>query len=377
MREQAIRKNNQIDRKTLQCSRKRNARRRPNRHKPVVGFAPSTALIIPTIPALIPTSLTVTDASARAAKIVLSLFDMGLVSEIDLEGNSFPHELISTVLTRWLDERSRDFKGHFNLYLSMKDTLEEMGMSNEDLESVDVGEDIATHGLKVAVYFRNPGFYTLREKVDALENDVPGLGEHALSMLYSVLHQTQFAVTPCWALDTARYEYWQGEDDEKDVIEEYLMNDEEYDGLTRAEFDEQIPKLASEPGEKLSRAKIARIAKEYPRLAKLCMLLLEGETIRKEYKQFVWSENIFDGGDCHNVEYGCLLSWQEGDPVCRILDDWGNYVYQMGTCDLTGIYFSHDSAEGIADLLRRIDGFLKYLSFGARLLEFLGTKEVA
>ena len=49
----------------------------------------------------------------------------------------------------------------------------------------------------------------------------------------------------------------------------------------------------------------------------------------------------------------------------------------MGTCDLTGIYFSHDSAEGIADLLRRIDGFLKYLSFGARLLELLGTKDVA
>ena len=96
---------------------------------------------------------------------------------------------------------------------------------------------LPTHGLKVAVYFRNPGFYTLREKVDALENDVPGLGEHALSMLYSVLHQTQFAVTPFWALDTARHEYWQGEDDEKDVIEEYLMNDEEYDGLTRAEFD--------------------------------------------------------------------------------------------------------------------------------------------
>lgn len=381
MRQQTIQSNKQGREKPRGSARKGPETRRQGRTSrlalaPSPSLTPVSSLIIPTIPKSIPRELRITSASAKAAKIVLSLLELGLVSEEDVLDGNAPHEVIASSFKRWMDQRNGDFKGHFELYLTLLDTLDEMGMSNKDLENVDVGEAIPAHGLKVAIEFRNAGFYTLKDKVEALEAAVPGLGEHALCILYAALHQTQFAVTPLWALDMARYEYWQGEDDEKSVLEEFEMNEEEYDGLTRALFDEQIPKKGSEPGLTLDAKNIGRIAKEKPQFVDLCTLLLEGEAIKKEYSSFIRTENILnENGDCNNVEYACLLCWQDGDPVCRILDDWGNYQMQMGTTSVTGFYFSHDTTAGIADLLRRIEVFLKYLSFGAKLLGLLGTRE--
>lgn len=368
MRQQAIRQDQQSGRETSGRSRKGNERRWQNR-KPRLAIAPSPTLILPKIPATIPETLTVTDASTRAAKIVLSLLDLGLVNEEDVRGGNLPHEVIASALTRWVEERSADLKQHFDLRLGLTDSMGNLGYSEEMLEQLHSEEPIPENSLKIAIYFGKANSYFLSEKVEALEKAAPGLGETALSRLYSALHQTMFAVTPCYALDEARHYYWMGEENEECAIEEMGEDEESYDGLKRSEFDEWIPAWAANPCEKLSRDQIEALAQR-PGLTEVCNLLLEND--ENDYPFFVWSESLSEDG-YQNLEYGCFLSWRDGDPVGRIFDDWANYMMQIGTTDLTGVYFLEPTTEGIADALNRVEKYLKRLSWGAKLLTLLGT----
>lgn len=295
-------------------------------------MSPAHVLELPRIgpPADCPRSWTVSNPSPVMARTALALLDIGVLRGPMLIKD--PAEIVRQSLRAWRAEQHRDMKV-FNLDLHVRE-LEVIG---EDLERVN----------QVSISLNNDGIwprYRIGSGILQLERAHKGLGETALHWIERAAGRTLPIYTPCEALARCSWIYWGGCDDESEVFEQMALNGddpEEFEGITREQFDSMIPKLATHPGEKLRRPALKAIAQTHPKsnAGKVAAALLE---IAKQIKDCPpdFRLSMMNADDLPCVIRGAYLRWASGDPSERIIDDWGHEIAEMG-----------DWVEGFADTI--------------------------
>lgn len=224
-----------------------------------------------------------------------------------------------------------------------------------------------------AVSFRNWHWFTLKEKVEALEAKVEGLGETAIHWLDTHIQPLCTAVTPNFCLYAAQYSYWYGEDDESLYVEECLgegEDPEDVDVYRRAQFDASFPKMAYEAGEKLDKNALQGLL-SHPdgEVAALAAMLLEPEVeaVDGSYLQQFADEHL------PLSTPAICLAWSEGDDSVLIADDYmhldneggnGTEYHSMWTVENTpaGFLKAKEAIETYVSRLKKIEDVLSIVA---------------
>lgn len=213
--------------------------------------------------------------------------------------------------------------------------------------------------LSFAISFGNWHWFTLKERVEAIEAKVEGLGETAIHWLDRHIAPLCTAVYPNFTLYAAQYAYWYGEDDESVMLEEYGMDADDADVYRRADFDACFPKISYEASEKLDKDALQGLLSHPDSdVAALAAMLLEPEV----------AEGV--GGACvHHftedhtavLEPAICLAWCECDDSVRIADDFFNMEGECGGTDVHAMWTVENSAEGLMKARTTLEKYITEL----------------
>lgn len=334
---------------------------------------PLTFFSLPSIPDSIPSSLVFGTEKQEIARLLLTLIDQGVVTEDDANAGS-PSQIISAAFNRMVGSyrsRMRFLKPD----LDISDNFLNFGFGEEDLEYLSEDYELPKNGLLFGIYFPDYEYGSLRERVEELEAAHPGLGQTALSVLFSTLAQTGYALTPDYALELARYHHWMGEDDESMVREEY-ENEEDFEGsgcLTRSKFDEEIPTWVSNARKVLDVDALTTLASGQSLAAETAQAILNALTAEEGYDYPIFAERLlYNGGSC--VKPAAYLEWDAGGVIMpRLIDDQEAYAGECGFTDYAAMFISDGSAENISETVGNLEKWLKRLEAADRLIDLLIT----
>jgi len=171
--------------------------------------------------------------------------------------------------------------------------------------------------------------WTVGPGFDALEAAVPGLGTTVLHIMDKKSAAAYPLFTPSVVLNEASNQYWLGELDETEVLEEECGDDEEAreamraDMVRRADIEAAFPPWALRPCAALSRRQLRQLAQEHAdgfvrRAAQLAFALARTPTHQRFAAR---REGLFTG-------FGAVLCWHDDDIAVRVSDDYAHYAWQ-------------------------------------------------
>lgn len=291
---------------------------------------------------------------------------------------------------RWLDRSFGGFeffafKGNLfsDVFAACGETRESCeerwpGEKAQSMMGEAFGADLDANHLAIGLSSGNRDRFLVGEGVERLESLVPGLG-------WTALREISNAGLPFdlmefhWLEDAARDSYWGGCDDEKEFYESMGEDIEEYQGLTRAEFDETVPlKRMFELGD-LKDSKLRELSSSgIAEVAEVARLILQSRRLKKIDP--VCNMNQLSGiFDWHvSLDPTGIMGWKDFEVVERICDDYAEMMYQGEPClrDFTSIiYVPLTSGKALAELELKLRGSLRRLRCADKLLSVIAVKE--
>lgn len=313
------------------------------------------ALSLPSLTG-IPHALTVETGSRMAARAALSFLELGLLTDADARRDVSVALLVAIALERWLKPRIAGLR-ICPVRLHATDEHETTGV-----EIIWTSETIT----ELAYTF------TLAGAVNALQRAHPGLGETALWHLQLAWwYAPGRPFLPSHARDLAEQWIWQGEPDERAVIEELKAQGEhpaDIDVLTSAQLDRIIPTWAQRPTRRVKQRELARIARRHPRslsgkVAALCLEIAEFQSAHKSALRNVCSWP--DWSESGPLGYSVFARWTPVDPCAQLVD----YEYDMGSQDGADAIFGADAVAPDRKSIRR------WMDNAAHAITLLGLAE--
>lgn len=349
---------------------KRTAPRRQSASPVQIGGSAAPALAaLPILPASLPTEYVIPVGLQRSAEIALGMLDAGLLTHTD--PSLSPSMMVEQSMAEWFARITSDLNWlEVNLAMSADHENLHYGLDDDSIKSYfGIEGDEALH---FGVTFGGWHWFTLKEKVEALEAKVEGLGETAIHWLDKHIFPLCTAVTPNFTFYAAQHAYWYGEDDESTILEEN-EGDEDTDIYRRADFDASFPKLSYEAGEKLDKAALQGLLSHPDReVASLAAMLLEPEVedeVRGTYLQQFADDHL------PVMEPAICLAWAEKDDSVQIVDDYFNYEMECGNgTDVHTMWAVENSAEGIAKAVILVEKFVTELKKIEAVLSLVATR---
>ena len=353
----------QIDRAS-RPKRKKAGERGVQLPAPFVDLPSATSLNLPYIGDVAP-KLVNQKSVASTSKIALSMLDLGLACDEDAALAATPALFVQQVFARWVKERTGNIK-IFRPILTLTDSLQQLvdgESSNDNLPAFAVG---------VSFDYEDSVYYSLKEKIEHLENVVPGLGETAVSRLSTWASRTMMAITPSFVHFLVQNEYWFGEDDEKGYFENMMEMGEEVEDcecpVTLAQFQKEFPKFIYAAGEKISRTQLEELTNHNDSLvaATAKVLLLQPDSSKWNP---TYLEDLANYHDC--VSYGLVLNWEKGgsDIANQVCNDWMENVYNAGsTTDLYVVYLSGQNTDELQKLFLSLEQYINALEWVERAI---------
>lgn len=310
------------------------------------------AISIPTIDCAVPKKFVIRHDVKKTALSLATFIDLGLVSEIDLEEPwETEDEVLGRAFNRFIEQEGSGLT-LYNPVIVLTDSLTDDGSSND----FDTGDNIL-----FSFYSKSRPYLLVGEGSQEIENGYSGLGETLMYQIGRAVYATLDCATPQSCLDLAKYIYWQGEDDEMMVIEEYLAegeNPEDVEIYRRSDYFNNLPEWAADPKQKLSPAQLRKIIRTSEGLVceaakaalELSQQLIDG------YRGPYFEEFIGD-----NIDPALFVRWSEEDDVERIYDDYYYYATQSECTDSHGYYSVQPDKEGIGKAMEDIRQFFRIL----------------
>lgn len=285
-------------------------------------------LTLPDISADIPAVMDFGTHGERHLRLALAMNRVGMVEQVQL-GSLRPARFNSKALSHliesnWMREVAPlfDFKvisAHATLTIPTDDNEEWENTKNQPMCGVIINANA-------------PEWIAVGKTMEALEKAKPGLGRKALDILDHVLSWFCMPFTPGGAYQMAQMLYWEGENDEKGVLERYAAEgedtsdvwkrDELFDGVPDWAYDYQAKKP-----KKLDDSAFARIAKKMATgpYGPLLSCLARLNTLLSQDKR--------DLRCSPPDEYQCtepmvVLHWNEVDDLNRVFDDFWQFESQ-------------------------------------------------
>ena len=347
--------------------------RRGGKAVSAIRSSTSNHLTIPVVDPAIPFRVEIDPQSSRWASIALLWLDAGVLTEDD---SGKPDELVRTALHRWMDTQLEGNVHLRHMSLSIHTYPSPHGSLPQDASAYDEPID-PTKWLFAVVGGVDWPWFTLEEKLTALEAAHPGLGKTAWHRFFEASCQTIQMLDPVSARGLAERSWWHYAATDEDFIDEMKCNDidpEEIEVLLPSEFDRHFPDWVLQPSDALTNDDLAKIAKEgeteeamlvAQRL--LAMAELDGKPIQAP-SLFGDSPVQEDG-----VYYLAYLRWNESDVVMRVADDYiedangsgDGYTDLMGAdavpLDAAQFLEWKSATENGFTLLRHMDGLLSLI----------------
>ncbi len=345
----------------------KNQRRQGNRPRLAKPAAHpiATPLALPTL-AGVPVRYTENHGANRVATVLLAFMECGLIEEADLQAHwTAEEEILQRAITRWLEREGKGLE-IFHPHIVFGDYCEDYS----DREKLSSNTMHIIFGASEMQY----GF--MGKGVEAIEASAPGLGKTLLHYLYSALNSTLYSVSPNTILDTARFTYWQGCDDEKEALEEIAAMGEEpedFEIFSRADLFKNMPEWAAEPEAVLADYQIAALLRHQDkktRAAAKAVQELAGLLSDTAYTPPKWLDNEYR--DCVNP--AIFLRWADHDAMEQVFDDFYQYVIQTECAtDLHGLYEVELTVTGITEGLEQTGKLLKRLHAAEQAIKLVAT----
>jgi len=274
---------------------------------------------------------------------------------------------VKDALGKWFSESTRDLK-MLKLGLGFSSEIPSLNYLCAEEWGLDVSADFFVLFGSYA-WLSRPEVFELKEKVEAIENAVPGLGETALWCLYRRLYDLIPVFTVGNMLFFASDVYWMGHENESLMEEECYLDGENYEGPTRESLVSCYPSWVINPAEKLKEVELLEIVGS------------KNELITSEVKKV--AEKILEIGRFDksvSLQSACMLNgchfcllpsvlfrWDDKDTTAKVFDDYVDLHYNAdGLVDLSTLYgfdlgdysgfraWMKEAEEGLL-LLRQVD----------------------
>jgi PRTRC genetic system protein F len=239
-----------------------------------------------------------------------------------------------------------------------------------------------------------------------LENQRPGLGQTVLCHLHDAYSVTCQALDPVDGFHWCSYQYWQGEEDESQRLEEELANNEDYmqrDGkpfnreatikelniFKRSDYDSAIPpqfgsRFSHTP--RLSERELVRHSALRTPHSAIITATLDIIPLLKRLRRKYKNRRLDERGKFERVRTECtpyLLRWHcnqahtSQDPLAQVYDDTMNEFFQAGEdfIDVSGAFVWHD-ADTLRDAVQRFTDYLDVVRVADALLAALSPKNI-
>jgi len=368
-----------VGRNSKHCGKTRpiRSKRTPERQQqasPVqIGrFAAPALAVLPILPVNLPTEYTVPTGLMESAGIALGMLDAGVLTHTSRELT--PFMMVDKSMSEWFAAITRDLKW-FEANLTMTNDLENLAHGLDlDLAKKHFGVE-SDKTLSFAINFATWYWFTLKDRIEALEAKVPGLGETAIHWLDKHVHPLCQAVTPNFTFYAAQHSYWLGEDDESLIIEEHADcggDAEDYEIYRRADFDASFPEMAHTASEKLDKDALLGLLSHPDReVADLAAMLLDVETedgIGGAYLE-AFSEDYLPV-----IEPAICIAWAEKDDTVQIIDDYFNMQAENGGTDCNAVWTVAQSVEGILKARKAIERYISQLKKIENVLSIIAER---
>jgi len=202
-----------------------------------------------------------------------------------------------------------------------------------------------------------PNVYQVGAVMDALETQNTGLGCTALSVIDFTISQFGIAFTPSGALEMASHLYWQGDDEETTVLQQYEEEEVSIDDLvTREKIFHGIPEWAYDCK---ARASLKLPAEDFARIAGE----MSGTAFGPFLAHIVRINNLLENPACWPdvpEDFPCtepmvVLRWRgEDDNLLAVFDDYFEYESQGEQAPYTGSIIFQLTEHDLSNALMRV-----------------------
>lgn len=178
----------------------------------------------------VPHSIQPSDESQTVSAIAEQLVQVGILTELPP----------GTSLTDAIEQSLSKFTGRYLTNSLCFDNLSAI-ITNDISQTTNMDWDKSC----IAILCSEERFvYVLNKQIKKLEEKHPGAGRTVLQIIDNTLDHAISLFTPYRALETARYEYWHGEDDETEAIKELISEGEKPEDVNifkLSMFEKSIP----------------------------------------------------------------------------------------------------------------------------------------
>lgn len=309
---------------------------------PAIGGSAVAALSLPLVGAEASTDQFLANAHrAKLAALAVDLLDMNLLPrrkcKTDLAG------AVVQGVGKWLDTMFGGMAWH-SLQAGIHHTLyDAMGVTEEMLDNEyrprypgpkgadklyerACGFSRNTPHFVVALAPREWRFVRIRDGVERLEAELPGLGWAAVEAFGN-------AAVPIGAKDFSWVEYaiqysqWGGNETCAAYLEENGESEEDFGGITDAQFQTFAPLARMRAAPKLTLQRLQEAAESgTPYAANVAGLLVAMHALRRAMMPCNETPVLADCSLQTSIEPTVFVIWHDEDPICRIADDFHEIV---------------------------------------------------
>ena len=296
-----------------------------------IGGAPTTSLTLPAIAVAAPPRLVNRDYDRQIGGLGKALVARGVV--LERRGSEPLGKVVERGVKTWLDRHWGGIR-HVGLGCSIMGSFHhaieaDPGFVKElacDLRAVALQEyEVDIERPHVAFVFTATGRedVLVGAGVEYLNGQIPHLGTEILRLSSEVLVSQVKAMDLESVLEMAQDVYWSGCEDEKEFVRDVLGEDEEYEGMTRAELDRRVPAVLLRGSAKVGKAAMAKAAAHGEEVVRNAAALLTN--LRLVWKK---GETPFKS----NRELHDLMDWAVATPHVPTLIGWADHeiAHQAG-----------------------------------------------
>lgn len=288
--------------------------------------------------------------SDRLVRLALSMIKAGLIEDRDTGQNL--SDIVCEGLEKWINSIWTDTKYMgFELVVkkdvfSLSDDAYSQNFERSDASSIDEGLRKAIEsdcGLDpaiehVALVFTSRGRTDLKIGcgVESLEAQQKGLGFEVVSAIEQLGHGYGLMGSG-WIEHIARDTQWCGGESEQEWADQCGEELDSYEGLTRAEFDELVPK-EWQRSKRMSTSALKKLkTSSAVEVQKVATLLLDLRKLGQKARGFFLDSLSSYYEWERSFDSSILLGWKDFECIYRMADDYTNNLYENSYIEAPGI----------------------------------------
>jgi len=331
----------------------------------------NTVLALPKLNQDVKTKFTHGHDIKNLAILALNLMRRGMIAE-DAPGETAI--LVQDAIQKWIADCAGELE-YFRLIADLSADLDDLQYSMDEQELSELLENYSEVSGSAPMFLsitpNGISSLTIGEKLQAIEDKVPGLGKTAYYWLATLGARTFEVYTPWAGEGKATQTWWYGEDNQEDYIEalkEYQGEDSEeeiIDEIGPEVWKNSFPKWVTELENPLSVDELEAIAKLNPetlesRVAGVVLKLIENENAQLPA--------VYD--TCLYPVYNSIyLHWKSSDISSRLIDDFVEEINNMGGEGYTEML----GLCAIPNKKKKFDSWMDDMTAGFRQLKNLDT----